>query len=73
MIVLRQIGDYVMGIAGDYPLLTGVVTPFLTVGLSFVEGLEIWLRVGTMALGFIAAALTVIAKYRKTIKDENGD
>jgi sorbitol-specific phosphotransferase system component IIC len=69
MTVLRQIGDYVMSIAGDYPLV-GVVTSFLTVGVSFTDVLEGGLRLGTLALGFIAAGLTVIAKYRKNKRDK---
>jgi len=70
MIAIRQMGDYVMEIVGDYPLTTGVITPFLTVGVSFVDGLEIGLRIGILSLGFIAAALTVIAKWRHVVKSE---
>ncbi len=66
-------GEYVMNIAGDYPLV-GVVTSFVTVGFSFVDGLEIGLRLGTLTLGFIAAGLTVIAKIRKNKREaKKGD
>ena len=68
MVALSKIGDYVMDIVGDYPVITGVVAPFLSIGVSFVDGLEIGLRLGILTLGLIAAGLTVMAKVKQIKK-----
>ncbi len=68
MVVLRQMGNYVMEIAENYPVITGVVGPILTIGISFIDGLEIGMRLGILALGLIAAGLTVVAKWKQNKK-----
>ena len=73
MIAFKQIGEYVMNVAADYPVLTGVIPSFLSVGVSFVDGLEIGLRLGTLVLGCIAAGLTVIARIRKNKRESKDD
>lgn len=56
-----------------HPFIKGALPAAAGVGISFLDQLEQWLRLGSLIVGFCIGALALYLKVRKVIKEHKDD
>jgi hypothetical protein len=64
----RHIHTQLYNMADHHPIVTGILTPIVTVLLSLITQIEPWLRFSILAMGVITGGVTMIIQIRRLYK-----
>ena len=67
---LKQIAHESLDSLATNPILKGAVPALAGAGMTFVEELEIWLRITGVVIGIAVGSLTLYVTYKKAKKED---